>query len=403
MHATGFRVSAKFFFTLLNPVIAFALAATFFVLWRKRPAHRHLGLLAGTFIAYGLAFSINDFLAASEGPALRIVVNMLFLSAVVSACLSALIRAKAPVPVGWFLCVCGLVSVLFGWFLFASPSMQARIYVVNAGFAVLCAITAWNLVAARPRDRIDWLFVGLAVLGFALALLRPTATHLGVIAFNPEEAMNDSIYWATVQALTPLIAMMLASTFIVALVLQWFNELRNEADRDHLTGLFNRRGFERNVEDALAYETPRVWQPALMAIDIDGFKHINDSFGHKAGDQVIIAVAGVLARHAGADFVARTGGEEFALFYHEARRGDLLRHADAIRRQLRQARIEGLPEPYGVTVSIGIHTRHQSEPIAAMMETADRALYEAKQSGKDRAVLAPVSLHPVAVNDRSRR
>jgi diguanylate cyclase (GGDEF)-like protein len=396
-------VSAKFFFTLLNPAIAFALAATFFVLWRKRPSHGHLGVLAGAFVAYGLAFAINDFLEVLEGPMLRVVVNGLFAAAVVAACLSALIRAKAPLPIGWFLCVCGISSVLFGWFLFASPSVQARIYVVNAGFAVLCASTAWNLVVARPKSRIDWLFVGLAVGGFVLALLRPTATHLGVLDFNPEGAMNESVYWATVQALTPLVAMMLTSTFIVALILQWFNELRNEADRDHLTGLLNRRGFERNVEDALAYETPRVWQPAVMVLDIDGFKRINDSFGHKVGDEVIVAVADVLSQQGSADFVARIGGEEFALFYHEVRRGDLLKRADAIRRQLKRTRTEGLPEHYGVTVSIGIHTRHQSEPISAMMETADRALYEAKQSGKDRAVLAPVSLRPIAMNGKSDR
>jgi hypothetical protein len=172
-------VSAKFFFTLLNPAIAFALAATFFVLWRKRPSHGHLGVLAGAFVAYGLAFAINDFLEVLEGPMLRVVVNGLFAAAVVAACLSALIRAKAPLPIGWFLCVCGISSVLFGWFLFASPSVQARIYVVNAGFAVLCASTAWNLVVARPKSRIDWLFVGLAVGGFVLALLRPTATPSG--------------------------------------------------------------------------------------------------------------------------------------------------------------------------------------------------------------------------------
>ena len=389
------NLTGQFSFTLLNPAIALVLATTFFILWRKRLQRPHLGLLAFAFFACGLAFVAQDFLAPLEGPVLRIAANGLFFVAIVAACAAALTRAHIAVPAKLIGLISLCAAAAFLWYLLADPSTTARIYVMNAAYAAFAAITAQRLVAAGPRALVDWLAVLTMVFLFLLAVSRPIATLLQGLDVNADGSFQQSAYWATVQAFTPLLALAIALVFLGALAVEVVGELREQADIDYLTGLLNRRGFDARAVQALDAAEPRLVQPAVMLIDIDDFKKINDSHGHASGDEVIRAVGSVLARSAGKTLVARTGGEEFALFYADVRRGDLMALADAIRASLAQTAIAALPAHHRVTVSIGIHTRHQSEPLTAMMAQADQALYAAKKAGKDRAAIAPLPLRTV--------
>jgi len=389
-------LAGQLFFELLNPAIAAVLTATFLLLWWSKPTQKHLLLLGIAFLCYGLAFVANDFLDEFEGPGLRIAVNCLFLGAVLSACVSALMRVRARVPVLAFVTTCAICAVFFYRYLLVVPSVEGRIYTVNTGFAVLSAVTGWLLIRAGIRSSVDRLFVAVTIFLFAIAVVRPTATLFKALDVNSSGSVHGSAYWATVQAVTPLLAILIALTFLVAAAAQMLNELRTEVDQDYLTGILNRRGFESKVATALKCTAPAPLSSALMLADIDNFKQINDTFGHAVGDQVIAGVGRVLALHGAADFVGRTGGEEFALFYHQTRRHDLLEYAERVRSELDRARITGLPDDYPVTISIGIHTRHQSEQLSAMMASADRSLYKAKQAGKNRAVIASIPLSTVA-------
>jgi diguanylate cyclase (GGDEF)-like protein len=381
------KVTGEFVFKLLNPAISLVLSATVLLLWRSHRTYRYLPLLALAFSFCGIAFAANDFLQGFDGPALRLLVNALFFGAVLSACLGASVRVRAPIAVAWFtaLCLCGALS--FCWFLFVQPSTPARIYVVNATFAAMALTTVITLIRAGPRSWVDWLFVGVAILLVLLSISRPIAMLVDGLDINVRGSLNDSDYWATVQALTPVVAVVILLAFLAAFGLQLFNELRDDAERDHLTGLLNRRGFEFRATAFLRSPTAAQYQAAVMLVDIDNFKAVNDTFGHAAGDRAIAAVAQVLAKQ-GADVVARVGGEEFALFYKDAHRGKLRWHASAIRAALERAEIEGLPEGRPLTVSIGIHLRHPFESLAEAMRQADGALYSAKRSGKNQATFA---------------
>ncbi|MCO6392149.1 diguanylate cyclase [Aliihoeflea aestuarii] len=382
-------------FKLLNPAISLVLVTTFLTLWFRHRSHTHLLMLAGAFTLSGIAFAANDFLHAYDGPALRVFVNGLFLAAILGACLSAFVRARMPVPLGLFAAVVTAGATGFSWFLFVEPSTPARIYIVNATFAVIATITGYALIRAKPRSAVDWMFVGLAGFIFTLAIARPVATFMDRLDINPGGPIGASAYWATIQALTPLLALTIALSFLAAFAVQIFAELRNQAERDYLTGLLNRRGFDMQAARSIDAVEGTIWQPALMVVDIDNFKMINDTFGHGTGDRVIAAVARALATHAGADIVGRMGGEEFALFYNRARRGELAPCADALRREIGRLRIVDLPAGYPLTVSIGIHPRHQSQTLSEMMKQADQALYAAKSGGKDQALMTALSLNPV--------
>ena len=389
-------MTGQFYFALLNPAIAVVFAVTFLALWRNSRSSLYLLLLAFAFLATGAAFAANDFLAQYEGPMLRIVVNLCFLIAVTSACASAIIRVGSPVPVASFAVISAISAVVFCWFLFIDPSIEARIYAVNGGYAAIAVITVLALVRARPKSMVDWLFIVVIALLLILSLGRPLATLFDALDVNMGGVIQDSDYWVTVQALTPLLALAVALTFLAGLAIQLVRELRSEADRDYLTGLLNRRGFDKGVSTALKAEISDNGAPAVMLADIDDFKRINDTFGHATGDKVIIAVANVFARHGHADLSSRTGGEEFALFYRQSRRGDLLARADIVRTELSRMRVDDLPEDYPITVSIGIHSRYQAETLSEMMSRADSALYRAKTTGKDRVEIASPPLRSVA-------
>lgn len=167
--------------------------------------------------------------------------------------------------------------------------------------------------------------------------------------------------------------------------------LSREALTDSLTGLGNRRFFQQQLAGEAA-RTSRTGEPfALMMIDLDHFKKINDTFGHPAGDRVLEAVAGVLRNGLRrSDVACRIGGEEFVLVLPgtTAESAGLL--GAKLRERIKIACRETLPEGWPVTVSIGISWALGPGPVdlERLQREADRALYAAKESGRDRIVCA---------------
>jgi diguanylate cyclase (GGDEF)-like protein len=151
------------------------------------------------------------------------------------------------------------------------------------------------------------------------------------------------------------------------------------ADLDPLTGVLNRRGFDRRVPDAVT--------GALLFFDLDRFKALNDSRGHDAGDEALRRFARIAARATrDGDVLARLGGEEFALYLPDTSQEAALRVAERVR-----ADVEAGLEVRGqaVTVSVGVApTADRPLPLGALMKSADGAMYRAKSGGRNRVVLA---------------
>ncbi|WP_051684025.1 diguanylate cyclase [Blastococcus sp. URHD0036] len=162
--------------------------------------------------------------------------------------------------------------------------------------------------------------------------------------------------------------------------------LAEEAVRDPLTGLHNRRHLDRALDAALA-TAPDGTPVAVVLVDVDHFKTVNDRFGHAVGDRVLQSVAGVLTGAARpGDVVARYGGEEFLVLLPGAGRGEAAARAEEIRR-----RCAGLLDRDGaaVTVSAGVAaTPDDGDDAAMLLAGADRALYAAKAAGRDRVVVS---------------
>ncbi|PEQ11559.1 hypothetical protein B2G71_17040 [Novosphingobium sp. PC22D] len=165
-------------------------------------------------------------------------------------------------------------------------------------------------------------------------------------------------------------------------------DAKNLARLDPLTGLNNRRGFFEAVGAVLARGGSKGPAPALLLVDIDHFKSINDAIGHEAGDRVLTAIAELLARRQDKTCtVARFGGEEFAILVTGMTAFQILRFADNLRREIGEADFSTGPAPLAVTASIGIARRKGDEDFRALYRRADAALYLAKNQGRDRVVL----------------
>ncbi|MES1157703.1 MAG: GGDEF domain-containing protein [Haliangium ochraceum] len=165
---------------------------------------------------------------------------------------------------------------------------------------------------------------------------------------------------------------------------------RKESEVDPLTRLFNRKAFDaflsRTVELSLAFEQPA----CLLLVDLDRFKPINDTFGHQTGDAVLSKLADVLSRIflRKNDLVARYGGDELAIVLRETSLRDAQTLADRLLRAVRAVRIEREGTSFGLTVSVGVAQLVRGDDAATWLARSDRALYQAKNAGRDRVVAA---------------
>lgn len=316
-----------------------------------------------------------------------------------------------------------LANVATGSLLVAAPYLSTRPASERDVYAAIGAfVLAKGLLLTRARRWPRALVVGLAVWPDVLAtlVLLTITTHVGVLPMLLMWPVLTSAYFCSRAAAGAVLAMIATGLGIAHVVspdqrmshLAWLltvlvcltcaatvravterNDLLvrlldDRANHDGITGLLNRRGFD----DALASAWDAAWcQPlAVLLLDIDHFKAVNDTYGHATGDRVLARFADVLREHTGpTEIVGRTGGEEFAVAMPLRDGTEAARRALDIVDAVAAVEHSCAGVPFRVTVSVGVAERlprHGSS--SALCRDADRALYAAKDAGRNRAVLA---------------
>ena len=162
-------------------------------------------------------------------------------------------------------------------------------------------------------------------------------------------------------------------------------ELREQALRDPLTGLYNRRHLADAMERELARMKRTRRSMSVIVLDIDRFKKINDKYGHQVGDQFLAEIAKLIAGHArSSDIACRYGGEEFLLVMPGATLKTALKRAEAIRMECANIRITVGTKQLKVTLSLGVATypKH-GKGAEEIVIKADKAMYKAKRAGRN--------------------
>jgi len=274
------------------------------------------------------------------------------------------------------------------------------------GLAVALSYVALNLSVPSEVRQMDFssLPVVIAFVYFALGLFLRTAVFA---------ALSMLVVYALGAKLTGMGSDLLTHNLVVLLVANLIcgvgsytlqHALRSGylerrllgelVERDGLTGLYNRRAFDRYLESAWAIARRQLAPLCLMLVDIDFFKAYNDQHGHQAGDECLRKVAqfvGTAARRP-LDFAGRYGGEEFILLLYDVDAATATGLAENLRRNVAGAGIPHRASSLGsvVTVSIGVASvapAETSRSLSGVIQLADQSLYQAKSSGRDQIVI----------------
>jgi len=306
------------------------------------------------------------------------------------------------------------------WYLAGAEALVALL-LVGAGasgrrpgrwFPVLTIITAIAAVTAGvylngervggPTVLNEFFFVWPAVYGSYFYSKQTTVLIvLGIALAYIAVSINIGVSGDTLMVRTLMMMSVVAGSagFVHILRLQ-VDSLVLRADRlartDSLTSLLNRRGFDERMELEMARSARQQRPLTVMLGDIDRFKRINDRFGHATGDEILAQIGAVLGTSTRPeDAAARLGGEEFAFLFPDSDPEKARLAAARLRRDI--SRIQA-PDGRTITLSFGIATSQGSpgRTSAELLAAADAALYEAKERGRDRTVVAatPSSLRP---------
>lgn len=311
--------------------------------------------------------------------------------------------------------LCPLLT-LFVIALHLKPLRSSCLYISAAGALAIGLVITWMCVYSMANESgVSYYFAVLVLANlFASLMLGLLFYHAALSAFALVAAYGimGFAYGLQVQALLYTFAM-LGGAATIGMVAAYHREhwirmhfletrmLNELAERDGLTGLYNRRIFDTFMQ--------RVWRQArreetsiqIALIDIDHFKIYNDLYGHQSGDETLQQVAGCIARYAKRpfDFCARYGGEEFVLIIYGPMGEFTHSVPDLIRRDLHDMQIAhaGSDVADCVTVSIGVAAARPGtgRSLAGAIQAADEALYEAKRMGRNRVVSKDANLSSV--------
>jgi diguanylate cyclase (GGDEF)-like protein len=228
----------------------------------------------------------------------------------------------------------------------------------------------------------------------------PLERKVGVRAYLPGGTVShrrNAAYLRVAEAgLLALVALMLLALVLARPLLRafrWTEEQASEARIDSLTGLANRRALEEILAAEISRAHRFAHQLAVVLLDLDRFKEINDSFGHAAGDVMLRAVSRLLTSLARqGDTVARWGGEEFVVVLPETDIAGARRFAERLRRTIEAHAVGDMK----TSASCGVATMLPEDSVEALLGAADQALYLAKSNGRNRTESAVRGPRPAA-------
>jgi diguanylate cyclase (GGDEF)-like protein len=355
-----------------------------------QPRFRQFLLLA---IAYAIG-GVSTVLRMQQGhiPDFFVLVlsNLLLIAALllIHRCFAAFV--KADMRTGWLEALF-LIPTFAGlvYYTLIHPNYGARSLLMSVAFAGVSAVSAYVLIHyADPAVKIPCMATAVLYMAFGVMT---TIRCVGIIFWG---VAQDFFVSSTSQLIGFLGFYILIGGIPVGYF--WMTSTRLYANQellartDSLTGLLNRRGLEEHARREMGRSSRQGASLAVLAIDLDHFKNINDKYGHQIGDAVLCAIATALTTTMrGHDFPARFGGEEFVVLLTNTTRENAVITAERIRSVVTSLSVRVDRHDLGFTASFGIAMLNPGDSLEETLRRADRALYEAKVAGRNRVVLEP--------------
>ncbi|TCQ05953.1 diguanylate cyclase (GGDEF)-like protein [Rhizobium sp. PP-F2F-G36] len=362
-------------FAFLLPVILCAFGLTFLFVGRHEP--RSAPWWGVGYLSAALGFIMPILPETIPGPFRSVVADTLFLLALsfYGQGLLGQFRRHLPVWPRALLVVTGMLASVVSTFILENPTLALA---ANDLVTSLCFVVPAFAVMRHARGAAERLLVAIVFLLVADSLVRNIV--MTVLNRNPSdfETFLLSPYAFLMQTTSTVIGILLALAALGCVTLEVIDRYKDVAERDPLTGLLNRRGFDR-------LSGQKTIAGAVIVCDIDHFKRVNDRYGHAAGDAVITELARILAlEQAQGTVLARFGGEEFVLFLPGIALHTALPVAHAMHARIGSADWSRIGVG-AVTASFGVAASRGGDlGIYDVMARADRALYAAKTAGRNR-------------------
>jgi diguanylate cyclase (GGDEF)-like protein len=343
------------------------------------PYLRGAGSVALAFFAATIA-NVLLLLSGSIPAFLSIVVShCLLLSAFVLFYTGVLHFFKSPRKVRYAWALTIVASALIAYLILAHDRTKTLIYVIAISFFFVRGVIAVEIFL-QAADRIFLKIFAFLMAGYAIFALN-RVIFLLVHGAPPTQAQRDVLQTISV-LLSVSFAFLIGLSFLLMLCSDLLTLVKDESERDLLSGVFNRRGIEQKLEAELK-RTGRIGQNLSIALlDIDHFKAINDYAGHAAGDtalrDVVSAISGRLRPH---DLLGRFGGDEFLLIFPHTTCSEALIVCSRIEQSARELSIPDADLP--LTISIGLTQAVSGEIAGPLLARADKALYTAKNAGRN--------------------
>ncbi len=283
---------------------------------------------------------------------------------------------------GWILWLTVPIPLaLVAWFTYVHNDVAARILVYNlftaAQYLLLAVLLFRNGTPETSLPRNCLAAVYLFWTGYRL---------VGILGLGPHPMAIYQPLTTPVTSILPVArvftALLTGNGFVWLAMTYPHADLERQSNTDVLTGLLNRRALEKTANREIMLARRKQLPLALLLLDLDHFKSINDVFGHEAGDSVLILTAWCLRENLrNVDFVARLGGEEFVALLPDTSEATAYEIAERLRDRISGLRIPNLAQPLSFTASFGVSTFTALDPTwEEMLRRSDRALYRAKRN-----------------------
>lgn len=366
--------------SLIGPGILTVFAAAFSAAWLIDRKSHYLLLLSGSCSLFAIGVIAQVVYWPRDTGLNAMVSGVFYTCAVVSAAQGILLRSSRSISGRFALSVTLSIMALLWYFFYVDRSLIARIYIQNFGYGAILIFTAGKLLRSRTARPVDNVLFWTLLL-FGAHFFPRTMFTIGFSEPISPSAFADTVFWQALQLSLAVLGAALALAILSAAIVDIIGDLRNERDRDHLTNILNRRGFEA----AISAIPPGITSHALILCDVDLFKSVNDEYGHDTGDAVLKRIASLLQKTARKhDIVGRLGGEEFAVYLTETTVVEAHDCAERFRKAIRSADFSDMLGSRRITVSFGVAVG--SGEWVRMYKTADARLYEAKKKGRDQTV-----------------
>jgi len=288
-----------------------------------------------------------------------------------------------------------LLEILFTY---PWPSMRWRTVTVSAVFCLQMVSAVVALIDVHPPRRRSQLLTAAAFLLLALVLLLRVA-YEGLRTDELVHAFAASPMQTVVFAIAAVFPTVATLGFVLMCSDRLHQELERQATIDSLTGISNRRTLGELATRAIASAHRHKRQLAVVLVDADHFKRINDVYGHEVGDEALQIIAATLqCVLRSEDLFGRLGGEEFVVVMPDADETAARAGAERLRHAVEQVELIARHRRVPLRVSIGVAVIDAGDDLASLLRRADQAMYAAKRGGRNR-VMGPTDLarYPVVV------